>query len=554
MRFAALFLLTLPLLANAQLEAFVDPRKVDEMETLRLTLRIDGQRETPQPDLSPLETDFEILGTNTSSQYRSINGQVRSWVEYQIRLRPKRSGTLTIPPLTLGQFTSDALTVEVTALDPSIKRAVEQMVFFESELSPDPVYVQSQLTLTRRLFYSTSSGVQMYSDLPGAPQLPDAVVLDLGDTKSYTEERGGLTYGVLEQRFAIVPERSGELVIPPVSITSSIRLLKQGRMRRSGIRVRSEELRVQVQPIPAAYPASAPWLAAQDVQLIELWQPDPPTFTVGEPVTRRVVARVSGNVASALPPFQTDLDAQLFRTYPEAPELRDSTDANTLTGTRSERFTLLPSAPGHAEVPPLQITWWDTVNNRVRTTTLAGRHVLIGGELPAGSSVPEPAAEPIAAAPELAPVATPAPTSSALPLWLGALLIVLAGALLYRNRARALHTLVNLLQRFENPQRIAYQQLEKTLAQVQNPAQQYDALVRYGTQCAAGSRSAGIALLEQHDTTRGVLERLRRKRFGPKPGRVPLPGEEILQAAAALQANEPAQAAKDVKLPDLYPA
>ena len=39
------------------------------------------------------------------------------------------------------------------------------MVFFQTQLSRNPVYVQAETVLLRRLFYS--QGVQIYSDLPG---------------------------------------------------------------------------------------------------------------------------------------------------------------------------------------------------------------------------------------------------------------------------------------------------------------------------------------------------------------------------------------------------
>ena len=221
------------------MQARVDPPVVDEMETVRLTLRVDGSNQSEGLDLGALESDFEVLGTNTSSQFQSINGQVQSWVEYQVSLRPKRAGTLEIPALSIAGQTSAPLSVRVRPLAPEVRQTIDRMVFFEVEVSPNPVYVQAQALMTRRLYYA--SGVQIYSDLPGVPDIPNAVVIPVGETRSTTEVRPEGRYGVLEQRYAIFPEQSGSLVIPEISVTSSVRLTSSGRTRRSGIRVSTPE-------------------------------------------------------------------------------------------------------------------------------------------------------------------------------------------------------------------------------------------------------------------------------------------------------------------------
>ena len=394
--------------AAAELQAFADPRTIDEMESFQLRLRLEGTQEVPEIDTDVLTTDFEIITSNTTSQYRSINGRVQSWVELQLTLRPKRTGKLTVPPITIAGETSRPLQIQVNALDPTIKQAIADMVFFETELSPNPAYVQSEAVLVRRLYYSTSGGVQMYSEMPGAPEIADAVVIALGQTRSYTDQRDSINYGVVEQRFAIVPEKSGNLDIPKVAITSSIRLMKNGRVRRSGIRVSSDALSLEVLPIPPEYPANQPWLAATSLELVELWQPDPPTFVVGEPVTRQVVARVTGNVASAIPPLTTELEGDVFRAYPEPPQLQDNSSDTTNQGTRAETFSLLPSKPGSAQIPPVALTWWNVSSQAVETARLPAKPVQVSQ----GSSQSAAPNTPITEAPTV-PANTAAETQDA---------------------------------------------------------------------------------------------------------------------------------------------
>ena len=68
---------------NAQdLEVSVDRSELARGETLTYTIRIYEQRQGMQLDLTPLTEDFDVLGTRTSSQVRSINGQTESWTDY----------------------------------------------------------------------------------------------------------------------------------------------------------------------------------------------------------------------------------------------------------------------------------------------------------------------------------------------------------------------------------------------------------------------------------------------------------------------------------------
>lgn len=373
----AIVLVWLAMPVAAELRTTLEPRIIDELDTARLTIRASGSNETQSLDLDALEADFEVLTTQTSSQYRSVNGQVESWVEYQITLRPRRSGELTIPAIEVGAETTEPLRLRVRGLDPDLREAIERMVFFESELSTDPVYVQAQTVLTRRLYYS--SGAQIYSDLPGLPDIPDAIVTPLGETSSTTTIRDGQRYGVVEQRFAILPERSGELTIPAISITSSVRLQVNGRTRRSGVRIATDPLTVTVLPIPATYPADHPWLPAEALELTEQWSPPGTAVEVGDPLTRTLTARIRGNVSSAIPPLSPALPAQNFRRYPEPPELEDDTSGDAVRGRREERYAIIPTAPGELRLPPTEVVWFDVNAREVRTASAPGRGMSIRG-------------------------------------------------------------------------------------------------------------------------------------------------------------------------------
>lgn len=368
---------------SAQLSA----QNIDELETVRLTIKITETRQSQTLDLSALEQDFHVMSTNTISQSRFLNGRGMSWVDYQITLQPKRTGTLTIPSIEVGGERTPTLELRVRPLSAQTRQTISELVFFENEVSADTIYVQSQLILTRRLLYS--QGVQLYSDLPGAPEIADAVVLTLGETSSGTTERNGKPYGVVQQRYAIFPETSGTFKVPGISITASVRLIENGRVARKGVRVGTDTKTINVLPVPAAYPTGEPWLPATNVVLHEVVSPERQAHEVGDTLTHELLIHVEGNVGSSAPPLALDLAADSFRTYPTAPVIKDDSNGDTVKGSRLQTNSIVPLKPGLLALPASKIVWWDTASNQVRVTRITAPTLSVTGDAVTSSDEPD---------------------------------------------------------------------------------------------------------------------------------------------------------------------
>ncbi len=325
--------------AEASVSAWIDSHQIDETQNIELVLRSD---KPGTPDFSVLEKDFSILSTRSSSQISSINGRVESRISWSLILKPKTTGKLTIPPIRLNTEQSQPLTVQVKPLDQATRKAIDELVFFETTLSKTVIYVQSQLLYTRSLYYA--DGVQLYGEMPSAPDIPDAIVLSLGDATTHSEYRNGRRYGVIQQRFAIFPEYSGELIVPSASITGSARLPLPGSSygtrlgRRSQILVSSAPQKVEVLPVPASYPSDVPWFPAKNVSLGEVWESSETELTVGEPSRRDLIVRAESAVASMIPPLQVTYPPAL-KSYPETPSLDDFSTPDGITGVRSDSYS-----------------------------------------------------------------------------------------------------------------------------------------------------------------------------------------------------------------------
>jgi len=374
----AIFTVSFSQAALAAVSAQLSAQSIDELETVRLTIKVTESRESQSLDLSALDKDFIVLNTNTISQSRFLNGRGQSWVDYQITLQPKTTGNLIIPSIQVGSEATPTMTLRVRALSDDTRQLIDKLVFFETTVSENTVYVQSELVLTRRLYYS--QGVQLYSDLPGAPVINNAVVLTLGETKSATIQREGRPYGVVEQQYAIFPERSGSFSLPSISITASVRLTEGGRVSRKGVRVMTDALTIEVLPVPTEYPPGAPWLPATNVSLLDVVNPASDTHQVGDTLTHELLIHMEGNIGTMAPPVPMDIDESEYRIYPQAPQVQDDTAGDTVKGSRLQTHSLIPLQPGSLALPVTEIVWWDTTSKRVRTSSTRPRMLSVLGQ------------------------------------------------------------------------------------------------------------------------------------------------------------------------------
>ena len=167
--------------------------------------------------------------------------------------------------------------------------------------------MQAQAILTLRIYHSVS----LYDDSSLSPlQIADARVEQLGQARTYEKDIGGMRHGVIEVRFAIYPQRSGQLRIPALLFSATT--VESGRAGdfqpfgpRPGklVRVRSPEIPLTVKAKPASYPADVPWLPARALSLNESWTPEPTQVQVGDSLTRHLLLKVDGLSSAQLPPI-----------------------------------------------------------------------------------------------------------------------------------------------------------------------------------------------------------------------------------------------------------
>lgn len=378
----ALLLLLLANFAHASdLTATVDRNQIGIDETLNLRLRYSGNASGGQPDFELLEQDFDILSRQQSNQYRVINGRAESFVEWALTLAPKREGKLFVPSLHYHGNVSDAIPVTVTEAGAS-PQSGDRQAFLEVELDKEQIHVQEQLLVKVRLY--TTIGLH---DIATEPlQVPGAHVEKM-DEQRYERRIGGVAHAVYELTYALFPESSGELQIPPLNYVAvagrrdPFSLFNRNSQR---LRLRSQPQSIQVLPKPDSY-SGAHWLPAASLGLVQTWSQDPETFKVGEPITRIITLRAEGLRAAQLPPL-SKLDVEGLKTYPDQPQQDDQIGPNGITGSRIETTAIVATKPGDYQLPAITVTWWDTKSGQQRATQLPAFRFSVSGAAAAASS------------------------------------------------------------------------------------------------------------------------------------------------------------------------
>lgn len=397
--------------AGAAVNAQLSASAIAPGDTVQLTLEHTGPG-GGEPDLSPLNQDFDVLASSSSSRFEIDNGVASSSTDVTVTLSPKRAGRLTIPSLRWGKDRSPALSLMVSAAATGSNSgaggagpsSAARREFLEISLDNQQPLVQAAVHLTVRLY----SAETLYHPNLTLGAGPDVLVQQVGEDAQSDEQRDGVTYRVLTRHYLLFPQRSGTLSLAgpvldaQVADRSAMSPLANGPFGNffggafAGL-VTTRPIRLHGQPIvlnvrarPAVADATSYWLPARKLTLTSQWQPAPLRVHAGDPITVHLHLQASDLTAAQLPDLSTlwQLPAGI-KAYPDQPQLKDQAQGDSVIGSRDQTIALIADQPGRFTVPALEVHWWDTGAHAARVTSLPAQTLQI---LPA-AAVPGPSGQ-----------------------------------------------------------------------------------------------------------------------------------------------------------------
>lgn len=402
--FILLILLTLSQAANASIKSFVTKSEVNKGQPVELVIDVSTIPRDAQINIASLSNDFDFVGSSQRSSTNIINGKTTVRNEIVLTLIPKSVGALQIPSISIDNEKTlpHAITVtENTRLNHNKTNGDNSDIFIKTSLSRDSAFVQQQMIYTVKLYRN----VNIYNPQLTAPNAMtgEASFEEISEPTDYAEMVNGVEYYVHETSYAVIPSKSGSLVIAPSTLTADIEdrsrrndifgnspfadsffsnsLLSRGARKR--IQVESLPSEVMIKAIPSSFKA-ADWLPAQLVTIDEHWNDS--DVEVGQPISRTIKVSAVGLAANQIPELVLPKikGAKQYAT----PAIREQRIVDgKLVSIVTTDVTIIPSYSGQLSFPAIELPWWDTNKNVQRMATLASVAKGVAGNAPKPSEV-----------------------------------------------------------------------------------------------------------------------------------------------------------------------
>jgi len=367
----------------ATLVSSVDRHQIGEDETLNLTITLDDASFSGNPDLAGLDSNFQIMGSNSSSSTSIINGAYTSKKEWHYVLLPVKTGKLLIPSFKLKNIFSDAIEIEVLAAGSGNRNnnangdagtEKHSDLFIDQRIDKTEAYVQEEMILTLRVF----TAVQIARPEIPDPSIPDFMVEKLGQAE-YQTRQNDRNYYVLEYKYALFPNKSGKVVLPKQRYQINQSLFDLQGFGSPATQTRflfTPELTLNIKP-QADNSSNNDWLPSEEVSINDNWQ-EQQNVDVGTPLTRAISIKALGNLAAHIPPLPA-MNINGLKSYAEQPELTNARSGDHFLGMRKENIAIVPTQPGTYILPAITLHWWDTKNKQFKTSTLPERTLTVKG-------------------------------------------------------------------------------------------------------------------------------------------------------------------------------
>lgn len=351
-------------LAEVQVE--VEPSQVTMGEVFKLTLTQDSAQTGGVPDLTALQKDFVILGTERQVNYAVVNGQAESSSQWVITLKALKTGILTIPAIKFGADKTSPITINVSEIGQDqgsqLDASQQDDVIMTTEVNEKKPYINQQVLYTVKLYTYKRMLDAVYQE----PKVENALLIPLGDAKRYHSIQNNINYVVEEQTYAIFPQKSGTLTITAPTFAGLVYDLNPQRVQAT-----DKPISLSVQPIPAQSKGKL-WLPAKAVKLTEQYENTSQTISQGGTLTRTVTIEGVGIPAQLLPTLNFE-ETDAFSVYPEKGADHNQVKQGELVSQTEIKVTYLFNKAGKVTIPELRLPWFNTETGKEEFAILAPR-------------------------------------------------------------------------------------------------------------------------------------------------------------------------------------
>lgn len=436
------FFIAAPAFAAGTLTAKLNRNPVPVGETFVLSLEYEGDPGSEKPDFSPLNRDFTVYMVSNSYKGIYTNGKMKKLYIWNVTMAADRTGAFTIPPLSVGKAESRPITLKVVAADglppaKDGKPAAPKFSVSRSISNSDPL-VQQQINYTFKI--TAKEALQGNAPQFLSENADEWIIRALGDPVISTRLKDGVEEREITFKYALFPQKSGNLVIPEVRFDGYYADPDAGRNsmqrllgafsglnddafgldmfgRRVPIVLKARPIDIKVGKIPAANNGNW-WLPAKKAEIYSDWQQKMPAFKSGEAVSREVYLRVTGVIDTQLPEIRFP-EVGGMKQYPEKPITRSEVKGDDVVSVMKIKTVYIPEKNGRVTIPEIAVNWYNVNTRKMEKAVLPAVVVNIAPGAAAVPAAAVPAAETKAPAVPAGgeTVSVPVQTASAPLLW-----------------------------------------------------------------------------------------------------------------------------------------
>ena len=370
------------ILAQVQFEAKVSKTTLGLNERLRIdfVMNMDGDNFN-QPSFEGFRI---IAGPSQQVSQSWINGKSSFEKTYSYYLLPQQKGNLIIKQATIeynGQiYKTNPIKINVTAAveqpkDPNDTQiSADDNIYLVADISKTNPYINEPITVVYKLYFSYNIGITNWRELD-KPKYNDFWSQNI-DIKQLVGEEGmfkGEKYRfVVLRKTVLYPQKSGKLVIEPLSLDIDVQLPTNRRDMFGRVVVTNGNKRVS---------AGAKTIAVK--ALPETGKPEDFSGAVGKfdfKVTPSKTNLKNGESLDLVVSVTGSGNMKLFNlpkpVVPNSLEMYDpvhnekvNTTLSGMSGKISDSYTIIPQFKGNYPIKPLQFSYFDLASRTYKTIT-----------------------------------------------------------------------------------------------------------------------------------------------------------------------------------------
>jgi hypothetical protein len=370
------------LLAQVQFEAKVSKQTLGLNERLRIDFSMNDDGDNFNP---PNFEGFKVIAGPSQQVSQSwINGRSTFNKTYSYFLIPTQRGSLTIKQASIeinGQiYKTSPIKINVTAAveqprDPNdVQVSADDALHLVAEVSKTNPYINEPITVVYKLYFSYNIGITNWRELD-KPKYNDFWSQNI-DIKQLVAEEG--TYKGEKFRYIVLrktvlyPQKSGKLVIEPLSLDIDVQLPTNRRNIFGQVQIVEDNKRVSagaktinVKALPeAGKPEDFSGAVGQFAFKVT---PSKTNLKSGESLDLDVSVTGKGNLKLFTLPKPVVPSA--LEMYDPVHNEQVNTPLSGMAGKISDKYTIIPQYKGKYPIKPMQFTYFDLGSQSYKTIT-----------------------------------------------------------------------------------------------------------------------------------------------------------------------------------------